>query len=164
MWFTVTQIEEPKPWKMQLTQWGWETHICVTKLTIMGPDNGFLPDWCQAIIWTNAGILLIGPLGTNFSEISIKIHTVFFFSRKCIWKVVWNMAAIFLGLNVLKWTPLMLMWIWHLTVSCKYAKIFPNRATINWLVAASRWYWPRSGTLWHVYRVQLQYRDIPSSL
>ena len=28
-----------------------------------------------AIIWTNAGILLIGPLGTNFSEILIKICT-----------------------------------------------------------------------------------------
>ena len=31
--------------------------------------------WCQAIIWTNAGILLFGPLGTNFSEILIKVHT-----------------------------------------------------------------------------------------
>ena len=31
----------------------------------------------QAIIWTNAGILLIGPLGTNFSEILIEIQTFF---------------------------------------------------------------------------------------
>ena len=30
----------------------------------------------QAIIWTDAGIWLIGPLGTNFSEILIEIHTV----------------------------------------------------------------------------------------
>ena len=29
--------------------------------------------WWQAIIWTNAGTLLIGPLWTNFSEIWIKI-------------------------------------------------------------------------------------------
>ena len=29
-------------------------------------------------IWTNAGILLIRPLGTNFSEILIKIHTFSF--------------------------------------------------------------------------------------
>ena len=29
----------------------------------------------QAIIGTNAGILLIGPLGTNFSEILIEIYT-----------------------------------------------------------------------------------------
>ena len=28
----------------------------------------------QAIIWTNAGILLVGPLRTNFSEILIEIH------------------------------------------------------------------------------------------
>ena len=28
----------------------------------------------QAIIWFNVGMVLIGPLGTNFSEISIEIH------------------------------------------------------------------------------------------
>ena len=49
------------------------THICVSKLTIIGSDNGLPPDRRQAIIWTNAGLLLIGPLGTNFSEILIKI-------------------------------------------------------------------------------------------
>ena len=37
-----------------------------------------MADWRQAIIWTNAGILLIGPLGTNFSEILIKILTFSF--------------------------------------------------------------------------------------
>ena len=57
----------------ELTHWGRVTHICVNKLTIIGSDNGLLPGQRQAIIWTNAGILLIGPLGTNFSEISIEI-------------------------------------------------------------------------------------------
>ena len=47
-------------------------------ITIIGSDNGLLPGWCQAIIWTNAGILLIGPPGTNFSEIFINIHTFSF--------------------------------------------------------------------------------------
>ena len=28
----------------------------------------------QAIIWFNVGMVLIGPLGTNFSEIWIEIH------------------------------------------------------------------------------------------
>ena len=42
-------------------------------LTIIGSDNGLSPGRRQAIIWTNAGILLIGPLETNFSEISIAI-------------------------------------------------------------------------------------------
>ena len=50
------------------------THKYINKLTIIGSDNGLSPDRRQAIIWTNAGILLIGPLGTNFSEIFIGIH------------------------------------------------------------------------------------------
>ena len=58
-----------------LTHWGRVTHICVSKLTIISSDNGLSPDRRQAIIWTNAGILLIGPLGTNFSEILIEILT-----------------------------------------------------------------------------------------
>ena len=53
-------------------------HICVGKLTIIGSDNGLSPGRCQAIIQTNAGILLIGPLGTNFSEILSEIHTLSF--------------------------------------------------------------------------------------
>ena len=52
-----------------LSHWGRVTHICVIKLTIVGSDNGLSPGRRQAIIWTNAGVLLIGPLGTNFSEI-----------------------------------------------------------------------------------------------
>ena len=56
-----------------LTHWGRVTHICVNKLTIIGSDNGLSPGRRQAIIWTNAGILLTGPLGTNFSEILIEI-------------------------------------------------------------------------------------------
>ena len=54
-----------------LSHWGRVTHICVIKLTIVGSDNGLSPGRRQAIIWTNAGLLLIGPLGTNFSEILI---------------------------------------------------------------------------------------------
>ena len=61
-----------------LTHWGRVTHICVSKLTIIGSDNGLSPDRRQAIISTNAGIMLIGPLGTNVSEILIKILTFSF--------------------------------------------------------------------------------------
>ena len=46
--------------------------------TIIGSDNGLSHDRHQAIIWTNAGILLIGRLGTNFSEILIEVHTFSF--------------------------------------------------------------------------------------
>ena len=50
------------------------THICVDNLTFIGSVNGLSPDRCKAITWTNAGILLIAPLGKNFNEILIKIH------------------------------------------------------------------------------------------
>ena len=54
------------------------THICVSKLTIIVPDIGLSPGRRQAIIWTNARLLLTRPLETNFSEILIKIHTISF--------------------------------------------------------------------------------------
>ena len=62
-------------WWQVLTHWGLVTHICVDTLTNIGSDSGLLPGRRQAIIWTNAGILLIGHLGTNFSEILIRIQT-----------------------------------------------------------------------------------------
>ena len=52
------------------------THICVNKLTIIGSNNGLSPGRRQSIIWTNAGILLIGPLGTNFNETSRIIYFI----------------------------------------------------------------------------------------
>ena len=64
--------------KINLTYWGRVTHICVSKLTIIGSDNGLSPGRCQAIIWANAGLLLIGSLGTNFSEILIETLTFSF--------------------------------------------------------------------------------------
>ena len=53
-------------------------HICVSKLTIIDSDNGLSPGQPPAIIWTNAGILLTEPLGTNFTEILIQIHAFSF--------------------------------------------------------------------------------------
>ena len=54
------------------------THICVGKLTIICSDNRLAPGRRQAIIWTNAGILLIRTIGTSFSEILIEIRTFSF--------------------------------------------------------------------------------------
>ena len=90
--------------KETLTHWGWVTHLCVIKLTIIGSDNGLSPDWRQAIIWTNAGLLLIGPLGTNFIEILIKILTFSF--KKTRLKVSAKRWPFCLGLNVLTHCPL----------------------------------------------------------
>ena len=55
--------------------WDQVTSICVSNLTIIGSENGLSPGRRRVIIWTNAGILLIGPFGTNFSEILIEIQT-----------------------------------------------------------------------------------------
>ena len=80
--------------------WGRVTHICVSKLTIIGSDNGLSPGRRQAVIWTNAGILLIGPLGTNFSEISIEILTFSFNKMRIkVSSAKWRPFCI--GLNVL---------------------------------------------------------------
>ena len=54
------------------------THMCVGKLSIIGSDNCLSPDRRQAILWTNAGISLIGTLGTNVNNIFIEIHTFSF--------------------------------------------------------------------------------------
>ena len=83
-----------------LTHWDRVTHICVSKLTIIGSDNGLSPGRRRAIIWTNAQILLIGPLGTNSSEILIEIHTFSF--KKIYLKMSSTKWRLFrLGLNVL---------------------------------------------------------------
>ena len=54
--------------------WGQVSHICIGKLTGIGSDNDLSPGWCQAIVWTNSGILLIWHQGTNFNEMLIEIH------------------------------------------------------------------------------------------
>ena len=41
----------------------------------IGSNNGLSPDRRQAIIWTNAGILLIRPIGKDISEIRIKMSS-----------------------------------------------------------------------------------------
>ena len=76
------------------------THICVSKITTIGSDNGLLPGRRQAIIWTSVGILLIGPLGTNFSEILIKIY-IFSFKKMHLKMSFAKWRPFCLGLNVL---------------------------------------------------------------
>ena len=50
------------------THWGRVMHTCVRKLIIIGWGKGLPPGSRQAIIWTDAGTLLIEPLGTKLSE------------------------------------------------------------------------------------------------
>ena len=113
-----------------LTHWGRVTHICVGKLNSIGSDNGLSPERRQAIIWTNAEILLIGPLGTNFSEILIEIQI--FSLKKIRLKMSSAKCCSFrLGLNVLRsfsagcfivlyW--IMLYWMYHQTSNIRCTK------------------------------------------
>ena len=95
-----------------LTHWDRVTHIWFGKPTIIGSDNGLSPDRRQAVIWTNAGILLIKPLGTNFSEILIGIQTFSFKklhlkTSSAKWRVFW------LGLNELNVPVLNKAFVWR---------------------------------------------------
>ena len=78
------------------------TYICVSKLTIIGSDNGLTPGRRHAIIGTNAGILLIRPLGTHFSEILIGIQT-FSFKKMYLKMSSSKWRPFCLGLNVVTW-------------------------------------------------------------
>ena len=64
--------------KTSLTHRGRMTHICASRLIIIGSDNGLSPGRCQASIWTSAGILLIRTLGINFSQILREIRASLF--------------------------------------------------------------------------------------
>ena len=87
---------------VSLTHWGRVVHICVSKVTIIVSDNGLSPSRHQAIIWNNAGILLIGTLWTNFSGILIAIHT-FSFKKMHLKMSSGKWRPFCLRLNVLSW-------------------------------------------------------------
>ena len=84
-------------------------HTCVSKLTIIDSDNGLSPGQRQAIIWTNAGILLIWPLGTNFSEKNLKQNSHIFIQENAFENIVCEMAAILSRLECVNSQPLCVM-------------------------------------------------------
>ena len=101
-----------------------DAFICVVDLTIISSDNGLSPGRRQAIIWTNAGILLFGPLGTNFSEILIEIQT-------------FSLKKIHLKMSSAKWRPFCLglnvltTFIRNIiNCNCFFALSYPNMSSI----------------------------------
>ena len=82
------------------------------------------------IIWTNAGIVLIEPFGTNFSQILIEVYT--FSARKMHFKTSSGKWRLFcLGLNVL---PL----IAALLDSLQYAAPLP--VNLSWWILENKAY------------------------
>ena len=112
----------------QLTQWGHGTN------TNIGSDNGLSPGRRQAIIWTNAGILLIGPLATNFSEILIEI-LAFSFTKMRLKVLSAKWRPFCLGLNVLNisrtWDILILP---HPTI--EISRCMQQRTSLKWKMAS----------------------------
>ena len=74
-----------------LIHWGRVTYFCVSKLAFIGSDNGLLPGWRQAIIWTNRA--LGSKLQSNLNIFSFKKMHLKLSSGK------WQSFC--LGLNVL---------------------------------------------------------------
>ena len=79
-------------WPIQLTHWCRLTHICISKLTTIGSDNGLSPDRHQAIIWTSARFCQLNP----WEQTSVKFHRILyiFIDENAFEIVVWKLAAI----------------------------------------------------------------------
>ena len=108
-----------KIWIDILTHWGRVTHICVSKITIIGSDNGLSPGRRQAIIWTNAGLLLNGSLGTNFTEILLEILTFSFKEMRLkVSSAKWRPFC--LSLNVLNFHRVMVRIPWVQSLICRH--------------------------------------------
>ena len=75
---------------VSVTHWGRLMHICVRRLTVIGPDNGLSPYRRQAIIRTNSVILLIGPLG---KKLQWNQNSCIFIQKNTL-ENVWKMADI----------------------------------------------------------------------
>ena len=104
---TVSLVYTGWIYQIEFTHWDRVTHMCASELTIIGSDNGLSPGRCQAIIWTNAGLFLIEPLGTIFSEILIEIHAV-------------SITKLHLKMSSAKWRPSCLIFneLRHNTTVC----------------------------------------------
>ena len=107
-----------------LTHWGRVTHISVSKLAIIGSDNVLSPGRRQAIIWPNAGIFIIEPLGTKFSEILIKIYT---FSFK----------KMHLKMSFGKWRPFCLGL--YVLTQCSVTRAYMH-ASATWVTISLQWH------------------------
>ena len=90
-----------------LFHWGRMTHLCVINLTITDLDNGLSPGRHRVIIWTSAGIMLIGLLGANFSEILIGLNCIcpliwcnFWFALFVLFLVFFSVTVLSIEMNI----------------------------------------------------------------
>ena len=141
---------------MALTHWGRVTHMCVGKLTIIVSDNGLSPRRHQAIIWTNAGILLIGPLGTILNEILVEIDK-FSFKKMHLKMSSEKWRPFCLGLNVFMTMTVTRFW-WNgqkgerlvtsdcVTVVCKQLNSYHDFGEMYFDILCLNWLYNSPGT------------------
>ena len=94
--------------------------------------NGLLPVWQQAIIWTSADVLSIGPLKTNSTEIWIKILTFTFKKMR-------------LEMSSVRWHPFCPGWDEFTNQLCTITIITPHawvvrQATTGWPILVRGWF------------------------
>ena len=89
-------VAETFAWRLRFTMALGLTHLprrCIyasVNWVNIGPDNGWSPDRRQTIIWTNAQLLSIRPIGTNFiqenaSESVVRKMAAILSRPKCEW-------------------------------------------------------------------------------
>ena len=117
-----------------ITHCGRVTHICVAYLTVIASDNGLSPSRRQAIIWTNAEILIIRSSGTNVSEIVIEIN-IFPFKKMHLKMSSAKRAAILYRPQCVNGAR---VWTQHVALSTVYRMLHQYHVNVFWLL-----------TLWH---------------
>ena len=118
-----------------LTLLGRVTHICVAYLTTIASDNGLSPSRHQAIIWTNAGILLIRPIGTNFN---FNRNSLIFIQENAFKDVICEKAAILSRPQCVKyfWNPVFLI-CWKRKVAVDSYIRVPKNWTVSDMTATT---------------------------
>ena len=77
-----------------LTRWCRVMDICISKLTIISSDNSLSPGRRQAIIWTNAGTLLIGRTLGKKLQWNLNQNSYIFIQESAVENVVRKLADI----------------------------------------------------------------------
>ena len=105
-----------------ITNWDRVTLIWLSKLAIIGSDNGLQPVRHQAIIWTNVGILLIGTLRKSFNDVLSEIH-------------IFSHRTMHLKMSPAKWWPFFL----GLNALNVFVSIIPQ-ATLFTIICKHHWH------------------------
>ena len=119
-------------------------YVSVPAVVARGFANGLSSGQRHAIIWTNAGILLIGPLGTDFNEVLIEIHKFVFKNVHLkISSGKWRPSC--LGLNALidnKRKPPCIGGMELVSLSCNRVFISAESVGRGWckIAIATKWY------------------------